>query len=302
MPLGDTIQQGVGSFGPIGKLIQMGSKAGESATAGSDSGAVRGLGQAVFNPARNIDALSDPDISAGGKALGLLFPGAGEMFRKDKNRPEVPLEDPAQIERLSRLDRIAKNIEEGTDAATRTGQADVARNVAQTQSRLARATGGATGATVDALIKSQRTGDQAAGQVASTSKQQLPAFMSLAQRIADNIEKRKFDLQRVDQAQFMLEKARREGDENLAKQGQEALQFARGENRGDNLQSLMSNFSEIKNRAQGDVTSLPTTEISPIEQGASATSIVGSPAVSSGGGIGGGTTIDPSFVAGLFGG
>lgn len=236
------VQGTVGNFGPIGQAIQMGSQAGMGATQGSESDLVRGGGQMIFNPSSNIDALSDDEISPLGKAMGMILPGSGEFFRKEKSGPDIGREDPRQVERLLELDRISKNIEAGTDAATQNAIRQNQANVAQTQSRIGRATGGASGATVDALIKAQRAGDTASNQAFAQGQARIPAFQGMIGQLQNRVEQRALELDLLNRAQFQAEKAQSDKEQKINKQGQQGLAFAQGMGSGENAEGMMGMF------------------------------------------------------------
>jgi len=203
------------------------------------------------------------------------------------------LEDPNQTSRLLEVDRIAKNIQAGTDSATEQALASGAETTAATQSRLSRLTGGATGATTDALLKSQRAGQSAANQAVAQGQSRLPFFMNLGQQISNRAEQRKLELELLDRAQVSAETAQdqKEGNVNANALFSSGLL---GSNFGpDAVGRIKSLIGQGMGKAEGDMASLPTTEI-PTLGGPSG----GMPSLPSGigGGSGGGMNL------GMFGG
>jgi len=262
--------------GPMGAAISAVSQMGEGATAGSDSGAVRGLGQLVFNPARNIDALSDKNLGTGAKIAGLLLPGAQEMFRGKKDGlPGIQREDPRQTEALMELERIGKNIQAGTDAATQGAIGAAQEGVSQTQSRLSRVTGGNAGATVDAFLKAQRAGQSAANQAVAQGASRLPVFMNMAQQLRNRVAQRRLELDLLDRAQFSAEKAQADKEADINKQGAIGTAISTGafDSIGDKvsggIQSGAGNvldrlrFGENAGVTPGDIVPAGTTTTSP---------------------------------------
>lgn len=246
--VGNLAQTTVGQAGPFGAAISAVSQAGEGATAGSQSGAVRGAGQLIFNPARNIDALSDPNLGTGAKLAGLLLPGAGELFRDNNGLPDIQREDPRQTERLLEIDRIAKNIQAGTDAPTQLALQAGQENVAQTQSRLGRVTGPGT---VDAFLKAQAAGDQAANQAIAQGQQRVGAFLNLGQQLQNRISQRTLELDLLDRAQFSAERAQDEKEANINRQGQLGTAIATGAFDPETFQQVFQGFGADQAANQG---------------------------------------------------
>lgn len=149
--------------------------------------------------------------TAGGALVGAIAGGA--KSKKAQNAIEdaeayMPAyADPMQAQRLAQIDRIAKNIQAGTDVATKTAVDQANQTIANTQSRLARVTGGNIGATTDALIKAQRAGGEAKNTAIAQGQTRLPYFMGLGQQMADRTEQRKLELQLLNRAQGMAEGA-----------------------------------------------------------------------------------------------
>jgi len=157
-----------------------------------------------------------------GAGVGAVVGGAagGIKAKKDQDRREAglglpALEDPTQTARMLEVDRIAKNIQAGTDPATERALASGADTTAATQNRLARLTGGASGATVDAMLKSQRAGQTAANQAVAQGQSRLPFFMNLGQQIANRAEQRKLELELLDRAQTSAETAQEDKERNV---------------------------------------------------------------------------------------
>lgn len=242
--IGSTVQGAVGSFGPIGAAIQMGSQMGTGITSQSDSPLIASLGTGIFNPSSNLDFAMDKDNPIGQRLGAMALPGLAGFFAKknEQSKPDVPFQDPRQVERLLEVERLQKNIQAGTDPGTQTAIAQGQANVAQTQGRLARATGGATGATVDALIKAQRVGDQTTNQALAGARTQLPFFQNLQQQILNRIEEREFDLRRVEQSQFMAEKAQSEKEANINRQRALGTAISTGAFDPENIQGIAGMF------------------------------------------------------------
>lgn len=218
--IGGTVQGAVGNFGPWGQAISAISTMGQDATSKSDSPLIASLGTGVFNPSSNLDFALNSDNSAGQRVGAMLLPGLAGFFDKknEKNAPNISKEDPRQIERLLNLDRIAKNIQAGTDSATQTALQENQQNVAQTQSRLSQAVGGG-GSLTNALLKAQASGQQQGNQAIAQGQGRLPFFMNLGQQLQNRVSQRALELDLLNRAQFMAEKAQADKTANINRQG-----------------------------------------------------------------------------------
>lgn len=212
-------------------------------------------------------------IGAGVGALGGAIFGGVKANKEQKEREkglQVPgYEDPNQTARMLEVDRIAKNIQAGTDPATERALASGAETTAATQNRLARLTGGATGATVDALTKAQRAGQAAANQTVTQAQSRLPFFMNLGQQIANRAEQRKLELQLLERAQTSAETAQENKERNVNFNAGLASGVL-GSNLGD-ISDAPSRIKSLLNQGlgklEGDIETLPTTEVTPISGG-----------------------------------
>ena len=156
--------------------------------------------------------------AAGGAVIGAIAGGGKAKKQEDERKKALQLpgqEDPAQAARLLEIDRIAKNIQSGTDAGTQQAIQQGQETTAATQSRLARNTGGNIGATTDALIKAQRAGGDAANQAISQGQTRLPFFMSLGQQLANRGEQRALELSLLNRAQGSAEGAQNQKERNV---------------------------------------------------------------------------------------
>lgn len=163
--------------------------------------------------------LMGPKGAAIGAGVGAVV-GLGSQFVKNKKRDEVKSlipsqEDPTNNARMSEINQIAKNIGAGTDGLTQTGLDDISRSTANTQTKLARVTGGSVGGTVDAMLKAQRVGGRQANQVLGQAQQRLPFFQNLAQNLADSRSQRKLELQLLNRSQVSAENAQDQTDKNI---------------------------------------------------------------------------------------
>lgn len=153
-----------------------------------------------------------------GAGVGAITGGLKAKKSEEERKKALQLpgqEDPGQTARLLEIDRIAKNIQSGTDAGTQQAIQQGQETTAATQGRLARNTGGNIGATTDALIKAQKAGGQAANQAISQGQTRLPFFMSLGQQIANRAEQRKLELQLLGRSQGSAETAQDQKERNV---------------------------------------------------------------------------------------
>lgn len=134
---------------------------------------------------------------------------------KDPNKNLPSLEDPTQTSRMLEIDRIAKNIRSGTDAATQSGVNQNQQNLAATQNRLSRSSGGNSSALTDALLKAQRATGAANNQVFAQGQQRQPFYQNLGQQLSSGISQRSLELQLLDREQKSAERAQGQQSENV---------------------------------------------------------------------------------------
>lgn len=182
----------------------------DSVLGGIGGGAAKGaslgatLGSAIPGVGNAVGAV-------GGAIIGGI--SGGVKSKKAKDQQELaqgfvpPYQDPTQVERLAEIDQISKNIAAGTDPAALTALNQIAGQTAQTQSKLATVTGGNVGATVDALLKSQRAGGESANTAIASGQSRLPFFKGLGQDLANRIEQRNLELRLLNRAQNSAEAA-----------------------------------------------------------------------------------------------
>jgi len=226
--------------------------------------------------------------AAGGAIIG------GAKAKKNAKEREAGLqlpsgEDPAQTARLLSIDRIAKNVQAGTDPATERALSSGAETTAATQNRLARVTGGASGATVDALLKSQRAGQSAANQSIAQGQQKLPFFMNLGQQIANRAEQRKLELDLLQRAQTSAETAQEAKERNVNANAAIASGVLGSNLSGstDRIKSLIGNFQANRSQEDGGGFVNPNANLNQtilLPQNAN-------PSVDLGGGVEGGTEV-----------
>lgn len=183
----------------------------DSVLGGAGGGAMKGASLGAQLGTAVMPGLGTAIGAVGGAVVGGV--AGGVKSNKAKKQQEtaqgfVPAyEDPTQIQRLAEIDQISKNIAAGTDPAALTASNQIANQTAQTQSKLARVTGGNAGATVDALIKSQRAGADATNTAISAGQSRLPFFKGLGQDLANRVEQRNIELKLLNRAQNSAEAA-----------------------------------------------------------------------------------------------
>ena len=159
-----------------------------------------------------------------GAVAGSIIPGVGTAIggavgsgigsfvdsRIAKNKAESsepPMTDPNQTLLLDEIARRRKAIEQGTDVMTQSGLSEIEETGAATRDALSRATGGNAGATVDALLKSQRMEDRNKGAILGQAQQRTPFLQNLEEQMTDKIAQRTLDLTQFNKMQANAEQA-----------------------------------------------------------------------------------------------
>ena len=260
----------------------------KGATAGAKIGSiVPGVGTAIG--------------AAVGGGIGAI--AGGLKANKSEKEREAGLrlpneEDPTQTSRLLEIDRMAKNIQSGTDSATQTALNKVGQTTAGTQARLSRVTGGNTGGTVDALLKAQRAGGDASNQAVAQGQARLPFFMNLGQQLANRQEQRALELNLLGRAQTSAETAEEQKERNVNSNSLLVSGLA-----GSNLSKPEGRISSLINQGmgklQGDVEKMDPTAMTGINNAPPQ-----APSISSlmGGGAGDAINLGGLPAAGLIGG
>jgi hypothetical protein len=207
--------------------------------------------------------------AAGGAAIGAIAGGVKAKKSAEEREKGLQLptgEDPLMTSRELEIERIAKNIQAGTDSATQTAINEGQAATSGAQSRIARVTGGAPGATVDALLKSQKAGQSATNQAISQSQARLPFFENLAQQLSTRASQRKLELGLLGRAQTSAETAQtgKERNVNFNALLASGLLGSNLEGQSDRIQSLVN---QGLGKLGGDVDVLPASEITPIDMG-----------------------------------
>jgi len=148
---------------------------------GSLAGA--GLGTAIGGPGVGTQ------IGAGiGGAIG------GAIGSGNKNEPQVPMEDPAQVARLREIQNTKNQIARGGDPLLRTNIADIENVGATVQGNLGKFTGGDVGGTMSAMLRAQRNTGKNINSAFAQSQQRLPFFENLQSQLGNRIAQRKLEL------------------------------------------------------------------------------------------------------------
>jgi hypothetical protein len=152
----------------------------------------------------------------GGAAIGLP-PGVGSQIgstlgmgvdaliagKKAEEKADIPMYDPQQLLLLDEINRKRKELEMGLGSQTQTGLREVGQAGEGARASLIRASAGNAGATIDALLRSQKLQNAGANQVLAQGQQQIPYFTGLGESLQEKISQRALDLSmfdRVDQA------------------------------------------------------------------------------------------------------
>lgn len=220
----------------------------DTALGGAAGGAMKGaslgstLGSVIPGIGNAVGAVGGAII--GGISGGMKSKKAQEQ--KETAQGFVPgYQDPTQVQRLAEIDQISKNLQSGTDSATQTALGQIQGQTAQTQSRLARVTGGNIGATVDALLKAQRAGGESANQAIAQGQSRLPFFKGLGQDLANRIEQRKLDLSLLNRDQAYAEAAQAQKENVINRNA--ALASGLGVNElGDAASRIQGLFNNMK--------------------------------------------------------
>lgn len=196
--------------------------------------------------------------AVGGAIAGGIAGGANANKAKKKQEEAqayIPsYADPVQAQRLAEIDRIAQNIQSGTDAATQTAINQGAETTAATQNRLARVTGGNVGATVDALLKAQRAGGEAANTAIAQGQSRLPFFKDLGQQLANRIEQRALELGLLNRAQASAEGAQQSKENAINKNSFLASGVGMNElgDAGGRINELINNYKLSNQQPMAD--------------------------------------------------
>lgn len=152
-----------------------------------------------------------------GTALGAITGGVigGVKANNASQSQNVPVVDPTERARLSRLEQISRSLSSGSDALTQQNirnQQNVGRAA---QNAIVKNTGGDVGGTLDALLRSQKATQGGVNNAVAQAAQRLPYFDSAAGQLASRIAQRRLELDLLNRSQKTAESAQARTDNNI---------------------------------------------------------------------------------------
>jgi len=170
--------------------------------------------------------LSGAGSGAGmGATVGSLFPGVGTVVgagvgalaggitsgikaNKAQQSQDIPVVDPMERARLSRLEQISRSLSSGSDALTQQNIRNQQATGRAAQNAISRSTGGDVGGTLDALLKSQKATQGGVNQAVAQAASRLPYFDSAAGQMASRIAQRRLELDLLRRGQDLASSTR----------------------------------------------------------------------------------------------
>jgi len=185
----------------------------------SGKGVLSGGGQGLAigtNPAlmAATGGLSAPIGAAAGALMGGV--SAGVKQNKANKSQDIPMVDPMESARLAELNQVRKSLMAGTDAVTQQGISDVNNQASATMGAITKSTGGDVSGTIDALMKSQASAQNAINSTVAGASQRLPYFDSAAGTLMGKIADRRLQLQLLKRSQATAENAQARKESNLS--------------------------------------------------------------------------------------
>ena len=204
---GATAGAGAGALGAAAGAGALGAAGGAGAlgAAGAAGGAKAGLGTL-------LKSLTGEQVQGG---LGLIQTIQGAVKGRRANQSEPPLEDPRQLELLQKVQRQQKAFETGT--AFEPERQAIAQQLAGTQRGVLRASGGASGAAIAGLARSQRAAARSLQDITRARLQQSNILQQMFSEQLGRTAQRKLEIQLLQRAQNLAESAqqRKEGLANV---------------------------------------------------------------------------------------
>jgi hypothetical protein len=183
----------------------------KGALSGAGMGATLGSNPALM---ASTGGLSAPIGMAAGALLGGAT--AGMKQSKANKAQEIPMVDPMESARLAQLEQQRKSLMSGTDAVTQQNISDINNQASASMNAITKSTGGDVAGTVDALLKSQKSAQNAINQSVAGASQRLPYFDTAGAQLLDKIADRRLQLERLRRGQALAENAQARKESNLS--------------------------------------------------------------------------------------
>jgi hypothetical protein len=164
--------------------------------------------------------------TAAGAGIGALAGGiiGGAKESKSQQSQNIPIVDPTERARLSRLEQISRSLSSGTDAVTQQNIQNQQATGRAAQNAITKSTGGDVGGTLDALLRSQKATQGGTNQAVAQAAQRLPYFDSAAGQMASRIAQRRLELDLLRRGQDLATSTRGRTVSNLNTQALLATQ------------------------------------------------------------------------------
>ena len=155
------------------------------------SGATSGAGMGA-----KVGGMLGPAGAGIGAGVGALAGGimSGIQTNRAQQSQNIPVVDPMERARLSRLEQMSRSLSSGSDALTQQNIRNQQNIGRAAQNAISRSTGGDVGGTLDALLRSQKATQGGVNQAVAQAAQRLPYFDSAAGQMASRIAQRRLEL------------------------------------------------------------------------------------------------------------
>lgn len=184
--------------------------AGKGALAGAGTGLAIGANPLLMGVTMGLSA---PIGAAVGALAGGAF--AGVKQNKANKAQQIPLVDPMEQERLSKLEQQRKSLMAGTDAITQNNIDQINKGTASVQNAITKNTGGDVSATLNGLLSAQKNAQTNINNAVAQGAQRLPYFDSASGNLLSRIAQRRLELQRLKRDQLVAENAQARTDANV---------------------------------------------------------------------------------------
>lgn len=182
------------------------SSVGSTAASGALGGAVTG-GTVGLNPAL-MAATGGLSAPIGAAAGGLIGGVSGFMKGKAKDDAnKAPDSDPRELLALYNARQREKAIASGTDVQTQYGVDQAKKLQASAGANILRASGGNTGGTINALLRSQKATQNNVNQTVAAGESRRQYFANLGNQLTQKVANRKLQMQLMRQSQANADQA-----------------------------------------------------------------------------------------------
>ena len=169
------------------------------------SGATSGAGMGA-----RVGSLFPGIGTAVGAGVGALAGGimSGIQTNRAQQSQNIPVVDPMERARLSRLEQMSRSLSSGSDSLTQQNIRNQQNIGRAAQNAIARNTGGDVGGTLDALLRSQKATQGGVNQAVAQAAQRIPYFDSAAGQMASRIAQRRLELDLLNRGQDLASSTR----------------------------------------------------------------------------------------------